>query len=102
MRFLGFSYHEKGAPRQEISKCSTVCSTFSRSGWSVVRSALLTKGCTPKNRPSPHFHKVQTRNSKVKVKLSLCFHLTEHHAMKAYWGSGGTDPHILYLSYRWR
>jgi hypothetical protein len=23
---------------------------------------------------------------KVKVKLSLCFFLTEHHAMKAYWG----------------
>jgi hypothetical protein len=30
MRFLVFSSHEKGAPRQEISKCSTVCSTFSR------------------------------------------------------------------------
>jgi hypothetical protein len=44
MRFLGFSHHEKGAPRQEISKCSTVCSTFSRSGWSVVRSASLAKG----------------------------------------------------------
>jgi hypothetical protein len=29
MRFLGFSNHEKGAPRQEISKWSTVCSTFS-------------------------------------------------------------------------
>jgi hypothetical protein len=26
------------APRQEISKWSTVCSTFSRSGWNVVRS----------------------------------------------------------------
>jgi hypothetical protein len=32
MRFLGFSNHEKGAPMQEISKWSTVCSTFSRSG----------------------------------------------------------------------
>jgi hypothetical protein len=32
MRFLlGFSNHENGAPRQEISKWSTVCSTFSRS-----------------------------------------------------------------------
>jgi hypothetical protein len=29
----------------------------------------------------------------VKVKLSLC--LTEHHAMKAYWGSGGIAPLIL-------
>jgi hypothetical protein len=37
MRFLGFSNHEKEALRQEISKRSTVCSTFSRSGWSVVR-----------------------------------------------------------------
>jgi hypothetical protein len=27
MRFLGFSNHEKGAPRQEISKWSKVCST---------------------------------------------------------------------------
>jgi hypothetical protein len=43
MQFLGFSNHEKGAPRQEISKWSTVCSTFSRSGWSVVRSASLRK-----------------------------------------------------------
>jgi hypothetical protein len=32
MRFLGFSNHEKGAPRQEISKWSTVCSTFSKRG----------------------------------------------------------------------
>jgi hypothetical protein len=39
MRFLGISNHEKGAPRQEISKWSTVCSTFSTSGWSVVSSA---------------------------------------------------------------
>jgi len=30
---------------------------------------------------------------KVKVKLSLC--LTEHHAMKAYWGSGGITPLML-------
>jgi hypothetical protein len=65
MRFLGFSNHEKGAPRQEISKCSTVCSTFSGSGWSVVRSASLAKGGTPKKRPSPHLHKVPTRSIKV-------------------------------------
>jgi hypothetical protein len=36
MRCLGFSNLEKGAPRQEISKWSTVCSMFLRSGWSVV------------------------------------------------------------------
>jgi hypothetical protein len=45
---LGFSNDEKGAPRQEISKWSTVCSTFSRSGWSVVSSASLAKGSTSK------------------------------------------------------
>jgi hypothetical protein len=65
MRFLGFSNHEKGAPRQEISKWSTVCNTFLRSGWSVVRSASLAKGGTSKKRPSPHLHKVPTRSNKI-------------------------------------
>jgi hypothetical protein len=60
MRFLGFSNHVLGTPRQELSKWSTVCSTFSRSGWSVVRSASLAKGGTSKKRPSPHLHKVPT------------------------------------------
>jgi hypothetical protein len=58
--FLGFSSHEKGTLRQEISKWSTVCSMFSGSGWSVVRSALLAKGGTLKKRQSPHLHKVPT------------------------------------------
>jgi hypothetical protein len=44
----GLSIHEKGAPKQEISKWWTVCSTFSRNGWSVVRCASLSKGGTPK------------------------------------------------------
>jgi hypothetical protein len=65
MRFLGFYNHENGAPRQEISKWSTVCITFSTSGWSVVRSASLTKGGTLKKRPSPHLHKVPTRSNKA-------------------------------------
>jgi hypothetical protein len=66
MRFLSFSNYEKaGSPRQEISKWSMACSTFSRSGWSVVRSVLLTKGCTSKKRPSPHLQKVPTRSNKV-------------------------------------
>jgi hypothetical protein len=65
MRFLGFFSHGNGAPRQEISKWSTVCSKFLRSGWSVVRSASLAKGGTSKNRPSPHLHKVPTRSNKV-------------------------------------
>jgi hypothetical protein len=42
-----------------------VCSMFLRNGWSVVRSALLAKGGTLKNRPSPHLHKVLTWNNKV-------------------------------------
>jgi hypothetical protein len=65
MWFLGFSSHKKGATRQEISKWSTVCSTFSRSGWGVVRSASLVKGGTWKKSPSPHLHKVPTRSNKV-------------------------------------
>jgi hypothetical protein len=32
---------------------------FSRSGWSVVRSASLAKGGTSIKRPSPHLHKVR-------------------------------------------
>jgi hypothetical protein len=28
--------------------------------------------------------------------------LSEHHAIKEYWGSGGIDPHILDLGTRWR
>jgi hypothetical protein len=65
MRFLGFSNHEKGAPKQEISKRSTFCSTFSRSGWSVVRNASLVKGSTSKKRPSRHLHKDLTKSNMV-------------------------------------
>jgi hypothetical protein len=80
MPFLGFSNHENGALRQEIS--STVCSTFSRSGWSVVRSAPLAKGDSSKKRPSPHLHKVPTRSNKVSprtfqtalVNIQTCTH----------------------------
>jgi hypothetical protein len=76
MRFLGFSNNGKWAPRQEISKWSTVCSTFSRSEWSTVRSASLTKGGTSEKRPSPHLHKVPTRSNKVSprtLQLALVF-----------------------------
>jgi hypothetical protein len=65
MRFLGFFNHEKWAVRQEISKWSTVCTTFTISGWSVVRSASLAKGGTSKQRSSPHLHKIPTRSNKV-------------------------------------
>jgi hypothetical protein len=42
-----------------------VCSAFSRSGWSVVRSASLAKGGTSKKRPT-HLHKVTTRSNKMR------------------------------------
>jgi hypothetical protein len=71
MRFLGFFNHKKGFPRQEISKWSTVCSTFSRSGWSVVRSASHTKGGNSGKRPSPHLHKVPTRSNKVSLRQTF-------------------------------
>jgi hypothetical protein len=79
MRFLGFSNHEKEAPRQEISKWSTVCSTFSRCEWSVVRSASIAKGRPSKKRPSPHLHKVPTRSNKqsprtLQTALVIRFH----------------------------
>jgi hypothetical protein len=65
MRFLDFSNHEKGAPRQEISKWLIVYSTCLRSGWSIVRSTSLAKGGTLKKRPSLHIHKVLTQSNKV-------------------------------------
>jgi hypothetical protein len=65
MQFLNFSNHKKGALRQEISKWSTVCSAFSRSGRSVVRSASLAKRGNSKKWPSPHLHSVLTRSNKV-------------------------------------
>jgi hypothetical protein len=40
---------------------------------------------------------------KVKVKVvPVLLFLTEHHAMKVYWGSVGTIPRILELGTRWR
>jgi hypothetical protein len=65
MRFLDFSNHERGTPRLEISEWSTVCSTFSRSGWSDVRNASLVKGRIPKKGPSPHLHKLPTWSNKA-------------------------------------
>jgi hypothetical protein len=43
----------------------TVCRTFSRSGWSVVRSASLAKGGTSKKRSSSHLHKAPNQSNKV-------------------------------------
>jgi hypothetical protein len=65
MWFLGFSNHKKGVPRQETSKWSVVCSRFSRSEWSVVRSVSLANGGVSKKRPSLHLNKVPTRSNKL-------------------------------------
>jgi hypothetical protein len=52
-------------PLPSWSLRQTVCRTFSRSGWSVVRSASLAKGGTSKKRPPRHLYKVPTRSNKV-------------------------------------
>jgi len=41
------------------------------------------------------------RMGKVKVKLSPCFFLIEHHAMKACWVSGGISPRVLDIGTIW-
>jgi hypothetical protein len=55
----------KGALRQEISRWSTICSTFLRSRWTIVRSASLAKGGALKKSPSLHLHKIPTCSNKV-------------------------------------
>jgi hypothetical protein len=40
-------------------------------------------------------YRSKSKERSKKVKLSLC--LTKHHAMKAYWRSGGIAPRILDL-----
>jgi hypothetical protein len=37
-----------------------------------------------------------------KRKVIPMLFLTEHHALKAYWGSEVIDPRILFLGTRWR
>jgi hypothetical protein len=69
----------------------TVCSTFSRSGWSVVRRAPLAKEGTWKKRPSPHLHKVPTRSNNVSPKTfqtalvcALCLHVLSSKMLKGF------------------
>jgi hypothetical protein len=45
----------------KMDSFKTTVTPFSRSRWSVVRSASLAKGGTSKKRPSPHLHNVPTR-----------------------------------------
>jgi hypothetical protein len=88
MRFLGFYNHETGAPMQEILKWSTVCSKFSRSGWSVVRNASFSKGGTAKKRPSSHLHKVPTQSNKVSprtLQMALVIKTFKLYSIPAMW-----------------
>jgi hypothetical protein len=67
-RFRDGETNMKGQNRVSLSSWSlrqTVCSTFSRNGWSVIRSASLAKWGTSKKRPSPHLHEVPTWSNKV-------------------------------------
>jgi hypothetical protein len=68
-----FEVIKRSKPPVPLSSWSlrrTVCSTFSRSWWSVVRSVSLAKGGTSKKRPSPHLHKITTRSNKVSPRNS--------------------------------
>jgi hypothetical protein len=90
---MGFHQSTFSKPRQEISESSTVCSTFSRSAWSVVRSASLVKGGTSKKRPSPHLHKVPARSNKVGPR-TLQTTLINHFASNKW-----LADHIFYFMY---
>jgi hypothetical protein len=47
------------------------------------------------NAPQPSkYEYISVLTDIYKVKLFLCFFLTEHHAMEAYLGSGVIAPHI--------
>jgi hypothetical protein len=62
--FLGWRSNYEG--RLKISWTHLITPfTFSRSGWSFVRSASLAKGSTSKKRPSPRLHKVPTQSNKA-------------------------------------
>jgi hypothetical protein len=39
---------------------------------------------------------------KVKGKVVPVIFLSDHHAMKAYWGNGSIAPRILNIGTRWR
>jgi len=65
-----FESHNADAPLRLLrhpkkGSFKTTVTPFSRSGWSVVRSASLAKAGTSKKRPSPHLHKVPTQSNKV-------------------------------------
>jgi hypothetical protein len=69
-------------PLSSWSLQQTICSTFSRSGWNLVRSESLAKGGNSKKRPSPHLHKISSWSNNVKPRIlqtSLVTSTTSHH-----------------------
>jgi len=71
-----------------------------------LHSSIRLHGCLTKHRIRLHDvvcslsrHNLNSTLPKEKEKLKLkvvpVLFLTKHHAMKAYWGSGGIDPIIL-------
>jgi hypothetical protein len=80
-----------------------------------IKMNLTKKGSERVNSSAPTEDRVQRRSlvsavwnlpallpetEVVKIKLPLG--LTQHHAMKKYWGSGGTALRILNLGTKWR
>jgi hypothetical protein len=70
-------------PLSSWSLRQTVCSTFTRSGWSVVRSASLTKGGT--SSPSPYLHKVPTRSNKVSPRTLQTALVLSQRLVQVFW-----------------
>jgi hypothetical protein len=60
-----------------------------------VKQFLAQKSITEVEHPPNPLIWLQETSGKVKVKSSLCSFLTEHHAMKAYWGSGDISTHFF-------
>jgi hypothetical protein len=60
--------------RPKTGSFKTTFTPFSRSGWSIVRSASLAKGGTSKKRLLPHLHKVLAQSNKVSPRtLQMAF-----------------------------
>jgi hypothetical protein len=123
----GFSNHEKGAFEARNFEVINGLQHVFEEWVERCKNASLAKGGTSKKRPSPHLHKVPTLSNKasprtlqtVLVETIVMTEvevlprnmlegkgegkvvpvlLTEHQAMKAYWGSGFIAPRVIDLS----
>jgi hypothetical protein len=80
-----------------VSMCGKFISHIKKLKYSFSLSTLQ-----PTNFDTTHEKKQEMENFRGwHRKRSPCA-LTEHHAMKAYWGSGSTAPRILWPGTRWR